>query len=183
MTHSNVSCVQLNFTEQHVNITPDALSVMPQLNRKVYSGTGKETSAQMHFSILIYIKFKITIESAIWIIITHQGLALQTLSWDKNWDSHSLVNGYPSFYPRIALVARSLGFKSTFVGTQGQFSIVTFWMVYQTLRDMSISTPWKRTGVHYVKFNKSWSLAQVYENFHVQITTHVTLNSIYISLG
>ena len=26
------------------------------------------------------------------------GLALLTLSWDKNWDSHSLVNGYPSFY-------------------------------------------------------------------------------------
>ena len=35
------------------------------------------------------------------------GLALLTLSWDKNWDSHSLVNGYPSFYPRIALVAPS----------------------------------------------------------------------------
>ena len=27
----------------------------------------------------------------------------------KNWDSHSLVNGYPSFYPRIALVAPSPG--------------------------------------------------------------------------
>ena len=39
----------------------------------------------------------------------HQGLALLTLSWDKKWDSHSLVNGYPSFYPRIALVAPSLG--------------------------------------------------------------------------
>ena len=36
-----------------------------------------------------------------------QGLALLTLSLDKNWDSHSLVNGYPSFYPRIALVAPS----------------------------------------------------------------------------
>ena len=36
-----------------------------------------------------------------------QGLALLTLSWDKKWDSHSLVNGYPSFYPRIALVAPS----------------------------------------------------------------------------
>ena len=35
------------------------------------------------------------------------GLALLTLSWEKNWDSHSLVNGYPSFYPRIALVAPS----------------------------------------------------------------------------
>ena len=35
------------------------------------------------------------------------GLALLTISWDKNWDSHSLVNGYPSFYPRIALVAPS----------------------------------------------------------------------------
>ena len=40
-------------------------------------------------------------------IAIHQGLALLTLSWDKNWDSHSLVNGYPSFYPRIALVAPS----------------------------------------------------------------------------
>ena len=38
-----------------------------------------------------------------------QGLALLTLSWDKNWDSYSLVNGYPSFYPRIALVAPSPG--------------------------------------------------------------------------
>ena len=37
------------------------------------------------------------------------GLALLTLSWDKNWDSHSFVNGYPSFYPRIALVAPSPG--------------------------------------------------------------------------
>ena len=36
-----------------------------------------------------------------------QGLALLTLSWDKNWDSHSLVNGYRSFDPRIALVAPS----------------------------------------------------------------------------
>ena len=41
--------------------------------------------------------------------IGHQGLALLTLSWDKNWDSHSLVNGYPSFYPKIALVAPSPG--------------------------------------------------------------------------
>ena len=38
---------------------------------------------------------------------TLQELALLTLSWNKNWDSHSLVNGYPSFYPRIALVASS----------------------------------------------------------------------------
>ena len=37
------------------------------------------------------------------------GLALLTLSWDKNWDSHSVVNGYPNFYPRIALVAPSPG--------------------------------------------------------------------------
>ena len=37
------------------------------------------------------------------------GLALLTLSWDKNWDSHSLVNGYPTFYPRIALIAPSPG--------------------------------------------------------------------------
>ena len=37
------------------------------------------------------------------------GLALLTLSWDKNWDSHSPMNGYPSFYPRIALVAPSPG--------------------------------------------------------------------------
>ena len=40
-----------------------------------------------------------------------QGLALLTLSWDKNWDSHSLVNGYPIFYPRIALVAPSPGLQ------------------------------------------------------------------------
>ena len=39
----------------------------------------------------------------------HQGLALLTLSWDKNWDSRSLLNGYPSFCPRIALVAPSPG--------------------------------------------------------------------------
>ena len=39
--------------------------------------------------------------------LAHLGLALLMLSWDKNWDSHSLVNGYPSFYPRIALVAPS----------------------------------------------------------------------------
>ena len=39
------------------------------------------------------------------------GLALLTLYWDKNWDSHSLVNGYPSFYPRIALVAPSPGWS------------------------------------------------------------------------
>ena len=44
----------------------------------------------------------------IW-IVKHLGLALLTLSWDKNWDSHSLVNGYPSFYPRIALIAPSPG--------------------------------------------------------------------------
>ena len=41
--------------------------------------------------------------------ILFQGLALLTLSQDKNWDSHSQVNGYPSFYPRIALVAPSPG--------------------------------------------------------------------------
>ena len=41
-----------------------------------------------------------------------QGLALLTLSWDKNWDSHSLVNGYPSFNPRIALVAPSPGMET-----------------------------------------------------------------------
>ena len=37
------------------------------------------------------------------------GLALLTLSWDKKQDSHSPMNGYPSFYPRIALVAPSPG--------------------------------------------------------------------------
>ena len=41
--------------------------------------------------------------------VDEQGLALLTLSWDKNWDSHSLVNGYRSFYPRIALVVPSPG--------------------------------------------------------------------------
>ena len=42
-------------------------------------------------------------------LLNSLGLALLTLSWDKNWDNHSLVNGYPSFYPRIALVAPSPG--------------------------------------------------------------------------
>ena len=42
------------------------------------------------------------------------GLALLTLSWDKNWDSHSLVNGNPSFYHRIALVAPSPGQNPNF---------------------------------------------------------------------
>ena len=41
------------------------------------------------------------------VLLHHQGLPLLTLPWDKNWDSHSLVNGYPSFYIRIALVAPS----------------------------------------------------------------------------
>ena len=44
------------------------------------------------------------------VIKSLQGLVLLTLSYDKNWDSHSLVNGYPTFYPRIALVAPSPGF-------------------------------------------------------------------------
>ena len=42
-------------------------------------------------------------------VVDPQGLALLTLSLDKNWDSHSPMNGYPSFYPRIALVAPSPG--------------------------------------------------------------------------
>ena len=48
------------------------------------------------------------------------GLASLTLSWDKNWDSHSPMNGYPSFYPRIALVAPSPGshFESDIVENQ-----------------------------------------------------------------
>ena len=37
------------------------------------------------------------------------GLALLTLSRYNNWDSHSPMNGYPSFYPRIALVTPSPG--------------------------------------------------------------------------
>ena len=41
-------------------------------------------------------------------------MALLTLSWDKNWDSHSPMNGYPSFYPRIALVALSPGCNAVF---------------------------------------------------------------------
>ena len=42
-----------------------------------------------------------------WFRCQHLGLVLLTLSRHKNWDSHSLVNGYPSFYPRIALAAPS----------------------------------------------------------------------------
>ena len=44
-------------------------------------------------------------------VTDYQGLVQLTLCWDKNWDSHSLVNGYPSFYPRIALVAPSPAVK------------------------------------------------------------------------
>ena len=52
--------------------------------------------------------------------ITGLGLALLTLSWDKNWDSHSLVNGYLSFYPRIALVAPSPGdIRSQVINSHG----------------------------------------------------------------
>ena len=40
------------------------------------------------------------------------GLALLTLSYDKNWDSHSQMNGYPSFYASIALVAPSPGLST-----------------------------------------------------------------------
>ena len=47
------------------------------------------------------------------------GLALPTLSWDKNWDSHSSVNGYPSFYHRIALVAPSPGVRRQGPGQTG----------------------------------------------------------------
>ena len=42
-------------------------------------------------------------------IRNYLGLALLTLSWDKNWDIYSLVKGYPIFYPRITLVAPSPG--------------------------------------------------------------------------
>ena len=55
--------------------------------------------------------------------ITFQGLALLTLSWDKNRDSHSLVNVYPSFYPRIALVAPSPGHYT--LATEHMFSLVS----------------------------------------------------------
>ena len=47
-----------------------------------------------------------TLISRKWGAVKQLGMAL-TLSWDKNWDSHSLVNGYPSFYPRISLIAPS----------------------------------------------------------------------------
>ena len=44
-------------------------------------------------------------------VVALLGLALLTLSWDKNWDSHSPMNGYPSFYPRIAFIAPSPGLQ------------------------------------------------------------------------
>ena len=53
-----------------------------------------------------------------------QGLALLTLSWDKNWDSHSLVNGYPSFYPRIALVAPSPGRCQSIISTNAGILLI-----------------------------------------------------------
>ena len=74
-------------------------------------------------------------------ILTQQGLALLTLSWDKNWDSHSLVNGYPSFYPRIALVAPGPGEQllSVIVETtrQNLLSMFRWQPVYQEIRRRS----------------------------------------------
>ena len=63
--------------------------------------------------------------------IEAQGLALLTLSQDKNWDSHSLVNGYPSFYPRIALVAPGPGVLSLTRPAAGIVMITKFDMIFQ----------------------------------------------------
>ena len=52
------------------------------------------------------------------------GLALLTLSWDKNWDSHSPMNGYSSFYPRIALVVPSPD------GIYQQLGIILWYLQY-----------------------------------------------------
>ena len=68
------------------------------------------TQRLCYWTLELIFKAKLKVESGNQNILNgHQGLALLTLSWDKNWDSHSLVNGYPSFYPRIALVAPSPG--------------------------------------------------------------------------
>ena len=65
-------------------------------NRAHRTEAGKRASLLYNDSMILYVYY-------------HHGLALLTLSWDKNWDSHSPMNGYPSFYPRIALVAPSPG--------------------------------------------------------------------------
>ena len=67
------------------------------------------------------------------------GLALLTLSWDKNWDSHSLVNGYPSFCPRIALVAPSPGrwiwkcIHKAISGGNVEYTYVAVWRHYAAI--------------------------------------------------
>ena len=63
--------------------------------------------AQAYYSVVLLLHGQFPTILAIQTPSASLGLALLTLSWDKNWDSHSLVNGYPSFYPRIALVAPS----------------------------------------------------------------------------
>ena len=63
--------------------------------------------AQAYYSVVLLLHGQFPTILAIQTPSVSLGLALLTLSWDKNWDSHSLVNGYPSFYPRIALVAPS----------------------------------------------------------------------------
>ena len=62
-----------------------------------------------------------------------QGWALLTLSWDENWDSHSLVNGYPSFYPRIALVTPTPGVYLNKTDVQYSFHIYNVMILIKTL--------------------------------------------------
>ena len=71
------------------------------------------------------------------------GLALLMLSWDKNWDSHSLVNGYPSFYPRIALVAPSPEMQSF----DDIFNVTLNELLNKLSHCQWFDTPWCSCGV------------------------------------
>ena len=77
------------------------------------------------------------------VLVINLGLALLTLSWDKNWDSHSPMNGYPSFYPRIALVAPSPGGILQRAHTAEWFEIFNCWIVLWK----SIFFNWNRSSL------------------------------------
>ena len=85
-----------------------------------------------------------------------QGLALLTLYWDKNWDSHSLVIGYPSFYPRIALVAPSPGRRQAIIWTN-----TGIWCPGMHIYILAARISWHITAILLVIFSNSFSRMNV----------------------
>ena len=103
-----------NQFQNNLNLTwPSNTAGISLDSRLEYSKINHSYAKVSPFTWLLCWKLPIDTDSIHYICHFHQvwlkcpGLALLTLSWDKNWDSHSLVNGYPSFYPTIALVAPS----------------------------------------------------------------------------